>query len=370
MMSPAIYAPIFYNVVLLLVLFKCVGLWKQNIGNTDKQELIKAFLLCFTVILFFGLRPISGVYFGDTSTYARSYYNYLNEGILLSDKDWLWSWIMTTCAGLGMSVSAWFTLIELLYVGLLLWAALRVGGNRSVYLLVLFFISAFGFWSGAVNGLRIGLATSLFMVAFTYLLKSGTRGKVFALLLLVIAVFIHKSIVLPVLCLIGSIFLFKSIKFTVAFWFFSILLLALFGNFFVSVLNALGLFDIDQRMADYLTSDRDPGITYDKGGFRLDFLLYSLAPIASGWYITVKKKTADKPYLIMLNTYILANAFWILVMYSKFSNRFASLSWFLYPLILAYPLIKFNLWKNQRMVAAWVLFGNAFFTYFMWLIKG
>jgi len=370
-MSPALYAPIFYNVVLVLVILKCVNILKQNTNNiyrNNKSEMVKAYLLCIAVILFFGMRPVSGAYFGDTAQYAFTYNNYLRYGYLES-RDWLWSWILSTCANMGMGLSVWFTLIEFLYVILLLWAAIRIGGNNVIYLLILFFISAFGFWSGAVNGLRIGLATSIFILAFTYLLESGIKKKIFVLLLFIIAISLHKSIALTVLCFFCSIFFFKNIKHPIAFWFISILLLLLFGNFFVSVLDSLGLFEIDQRMALYLTDDLGTDIATDKGGFRADFLLYSFAPIAFGWYITIKKKITDRPYMIMLNTYILANAFWILVMYSNFSNRFASLSWFLYPLLLAYPLIKFKLWNDQHKKLALILFANMFFSYFMWLIK-
>jgi len=372
--NPAIYAPVFYNTVLVLVLLKCISLvTKSNFDENkiDKIDKIKAYLLCFAIIVFFGVRPISGRYFGDTNNYANFYERYLLTGEFIEKGEWLWTLIMTTCADFGLSVNGWFILIDFLYVGILIWASSRIKRD-NIYLLILLFISAFGFFSGAVNGLRIGLATSIFILALTYIFSNRT-AKVFAILLFFAAFSIHKSIILPVFCLLCSIFffknIFKNIRYPVYFWLLSVILLLLFGNFFISIIESLGLFSFDDRMAIYTSGE---GISskavLDKGGFRWDFLLYSFLPIAFGWYITIKRKIEDRVYIILINTYTLANSFWILMMYANFSNRFVSLSWFLYPLLLVYPLIKFNLWENQNRKIALILFGNMFFTYFMWLI--
>jgi len=337
-------------------------------GNHRTTDKAKAYLLCFGLILFFGLRPISDI-FVDTPVYAHLYDRYIWLGTLRHEGEWLWNWILTTCADIGLSVHGWFTVISFLYIGILLWAAIRISANannNAVYLLFLFFVSAFLFWSGAVNGLRIGLASSVFILAFTYVLKPEVKEKAFAFLLFFLAISIHSSIALTILCIICSFYVFKSIKYPVIIWFVSIILLLLFGNFFVGIIEALGLFSADERMESYLLGDRnDADFVLDRGGFRFDFLLYSFAPIAFGWYLIVKKGFTDRFYIILLNTYILANAFWILLMYVMFSNRFASLSWFLYPLLWAYPLIKFRLWDNQRRIMALILFANMFFTYFM-----
>lgn len=82
-------------------------------------------------------------------------------------------------------------------------------------------------------------------------------------------------------------------------------------------------------------------------GFRWDFLIFSAVPIWWGWHVTNRLKSKDRSYEIVLNTYILANSIWVMVSRAAFSNRFAMLSWFLYFLVMAYPLLKFELYKNQ-----------------------
>ena len=71
-------------------------------------------------------------------------------------------------------------------------------------------------------------------------------------------------------------------------------------------------------------------------------------PIILAWYIIFKRRIkVDFNYILLLGVYIYSNAFWVMVIRASFSNRFAYLSWFIYPLVLAYPLLKFPIWKKK-----------------------
>ena len=106
----------------------------------------------------------------------------------------------------------------------------------------------------------------------------------------------------------------------------------------------------------------------EKAGFRLDFILYSIMPIIMVWYVTIKRNFKDLTYHIIATTYILANAFWIMVIRSEQSNRFAYLSWFLYPLVIAYPLLRMNIWEDQDRKTGLILLAYSGFTFFMQFI--
>ena len=98
-------------------------------------------------------------------------------------------------------------------------------------------------------------------------------------------------------------------------------------------------------------------------------MFYSAIPIILGYYITIKRKIENKKYSILLSTYLLANAFWIMVIRAQFSDRFAYLSWFLYPVVLSYPLLKMDIWgRKQGVCAYWILLGHLSFTLFMHFI--
>ena len=109
---------------------------------------------------------------------------------------------------------------------------------------------------------------------------------------------------------------------------------------------------------------------FSQTGFRWDFLLYSSMPIIMGWYIIFKRRIkVDFNYILLLGVYIYSNAFWVMVIRASFSNRFAYLSWFIYPLVLAYPLLKFPIWKKkQGLRTGLILLAHFGFTFVMWLI--
>jgi hypothetical protein len=86
------------------------------------------------------------------------------------------------------------------------------------------------------------------------------------------------------------------------------------------------------------------------------------------WYVTHYRKFKDQTFNILANTYLLSNAFWIMVIRSAFSNRFAYLSWFIYPLVIVYPLLRMNIWKDQDRKTAIIFFLYSGFSFFMFFI--
>ena len=119
--------------------------------------------------------------------------------------------------------------------------------------------------------------------------------------------------------------------------------------------------NLPKEVEDMLIADQSPGNT----GFRIDFLIYSAMPVLMAWYVTVKRNFQDNVYNVIATTYVLANAFWVMVIRSEQSNRFAYLSWFLYPLVIAYPLLRMDLWEDQDRKTALILFVYVGFTFFM-----
>ena len=114
--------------------------------------------------------------------------------------------------------------------------------------------------------------------------------------------------------------------------------------------------------------DEDVASTFSSTGFRWDFLLYSVFPVIVAWYVTRRRHFNEPAYHAIVNTYLLCNAFWIMVVRAAFSNRFAYLSWFLYPIVFTYPLFRMNIWKDQDRKTALILFAYSGFTFFMFFV--
>jgi len=94
-------------------------------------------------------------------------------------------------------------------------------------------------------------------------------------------------------------------------------------------------------------------------------LFYSAFGVFAGWYFIYKKRFEDPFYNQLLNTYLICNGFWILVIRANYSNRFAYLSWFMMGLVIIYPVLKKQLFKNQHWVIGKIIFAYFLFTYLM-----
>lgn len=370
-MIPAIYYHgIFYTCILILCMVESIRihplsantlLYRRNYSEKT------AILLSVILVFFIGTRPIDRV-FADTVGYAAEYIRSYNLEVSEKRNEWIWVSFANFCKGLGASVNVWFTGIAFFYIIPMLLACKRWFYEQNVYLAMLFVFSAFSFFAYGVNGLRNGVACSFVIWAMS-LYPEGVKHKIFASCLCFVGFFIHKSIALPIVCFLVSYYIIKKFQWALAFWLISIILSLALGNSVASILEPL--LGFDQRFSDYLSagSDMDVMQGFSHTGFRWDFLLYSCMPIFLGYYILQKRKIKDRIYVILLNTYILANAFWIIVINASFSNRFAYLSWFLYPIVLAYPLLRLSIWKDQGRKTAYILMFHCAFTYFLWLIK-
>lgn len=368
MIPASLYQAIYINLLFILTILYVLS--HQNLSfqalYRGRDNYKAALTLSILLILFLGLRPVS-YHFGDTINYAASYRN-LQFGITTYDpdaSDWLFYWFMGRASQI-MGINMFFLIIEIGYIGCTLWACKRLMRN-NVWVALLMNLVAFSFYSYGINGIRNGLACSIMLVAFSYILGSN-RDKIIAAILCFCAYNIHHSMALPILMMVISAFVlpkFKnSLKLTIAFWILSIFLSLTVGDWLENFFANLGF---DDRLNSYITSD-DYDDQFSNTGFRWDFLLYSVMPIILGWYVVIRKHVSNKTYLMLLNTYILCNSFWIMLIRASFSARFAYLSWFIYPILLAYPLLKLPIWRGQGNKLNWIMLANLGFTYFMWII--
>lgn len=278
--------------------------------------------------------------------------------------EWGWSLIITICRWLGFSAFDWFMLILTIYIGSqLLVCRLLMRGKE--WTAMLFFVYAFTFMGGAVNGLRIGLASAIILLAIV-LLDKERFWKVIAVLLMIFAISLHKSASLPVSAILIAWLCRLPIHVGLIVWVVSIPVSLLTGNAFAEWFAS---FDIDDRMTNYVYGQQEEELMafFSHTGFRWDFLLYSMAPVVFVVYLMFVRNFKDRLLGIIANGYLIANAFWILVIRASYSNRFASLSWFLFPLLLAYPLLRFKIWEDQDRKVGWILLAYASFTFLMFL---
>lgn len=200
---------------------------------------------------------------------------------------------------------------------------------RQYGVLFLCMLLNFQFVSYGVNTMRAGLAGSTILMAIAF-----SDRRIVELSLIFLAITIHKSFALPAICyLIAKRY--DKTKLFFFIWLLSIPLSAIGGSYLQRLFSIiLG----EEERVSYLTTNAVD--THYHIGFRIDFILFSCAPIVMGYYMIYRRKFVDALYKNLYNMYLLANTFWIIVIRANFSDRFAYLSWFIYCPLLVYPLIK------------------------------
>lgn len=329
---------------------------QSKVGN------LFSILLSILIIWFLGPRPVH-IAFVDTGYYVYGYDNVIKDYISISfSEEWIWHNFEFFCKDIGLSAQQFLLIVEILYVGIALLVSLKLFPNHA-WIAILFFLSSFSFYSYGINGIRNGLACHVTILAVV-LLSGKSWEKIVSIVLLFVAYGIHRSTAVPIICLITSFFIIRNTKIALAFWVGSILLSLIAGNFIGDIFNEMDLFE-DKSNYFLEASDSENAASFSSTGFRFDFLFYSIFPVLMVWYITVKRNFQDLTYNLIANTYILANAFWIMVIRATFSNRFAYLSWFIYPLVIVYPLLRMNIWDKQDKWLAFILFAYAAFKFLM-----
>jgi len=353
--------------------FLCLIMFVQYVPSSDNSNLLQkntpiaAILLSILLIVWMGMRTASGHYYGDSSMYRHTYDNVLTKYFSDIDfsKEWFFNIIGTWCKSMECSYVGYFLVIEIGYIGFMLiayWRALW----ENVWLAVLFAFSAYSFFTYGTNGLRNGLACSMITAAIVFIATDKRNALPLCVTLCVCALGVHKSMLLPIASLIAALTFVKNTKHALYFWIASIPISLIWGEYITNLFASMGY---DDRMSSYARSTTEADLAeFSHVGFRWDFLLYSSMPVCLISYVVFRRNIKDRTFHIISTVYLLCNAFWVMVCRSAFSNRFAYLSWFIYPLVIAYPLIRMPIWKNQDRKVAWALLAHSGFTLFMWLI--
>lgn len=321
---------------------------KQLLKGTT--NIILPFVLTIFLIFYIGRRPITC--YGDTWLYTMMF-NMVQTGewhALPSSTDPFWLWFHNIFVDLG-SASDWLLGVASFYIGGMALATYR-WLPQHFFVGLMFCFTSFSFYAFATNGIRAGMATSMAMVAISLIniYKKEWSSNIIALALLIMAYKTHSSLAITIASALIAFFL-KDSKLAFKIWLICLVLGFLFNSTFQSLFSWVSS---NEKMAHYANMI---DVQYNKMYFRWDFIVYSALPIVLGYITTIKKKITDGKYTFLLNTYIIANSFWLLINEIAYSNRYAYLSWFLYPIVVAYPLCKFEIFKNQGQITGMILIG-------------
>lgn len=356
MLPASLYYPVYLLVVIFLT-FYAMQMYNQpvlsNLNRSQTSKEILALLICLFMIVFIGMRPISGKYFLDMANYNEYYSLILGDRFYFEKEtenlffdNWV-SWMASNYVDFSTVMLIFATVYySMMYV------ACRKLFPKDTLLAFIVYLAAFSTFSYGTNGMKAGMAASTFLVALAY------YDKLWLTIPLALFTYTqHHSMSLVIASYILVLFV-KNPKYYFMGWFISFLIALLHIKYFQILFAGF----TDEHGAGYLLSERN-------SGFRLDFILYSAVPVIIGYMMIFEYKLLQsRTYNILLNLYLTTNSFWMLCMYANFNNRIAYLSWFLYPIVLLYPFVNIKWHGQQIRYLRYAVYGHLAFTLFMTFI--
>ncbi len=355
------YSTIYYilsSILMLLIALPILKYIDLERYATETDAINAGMILVFTV-LFIGLREpmASSVFLGDTKTYSIAYQDMAFTGDMKA-KDIGFDYFMYLFANLlELPVRFFYLFCALIYV-LLPYLAFKKWFKTRAWIALIVFVSSMSFWGFGINGLRNGLATSFFIYALSF------KRVEMKILWIILSILFHKSMVLPAIAFMASGMVHNT-SVLIRIWVITVLVSLVAGRYIESVLGSFFMeLDIEDKRAQNLYVDELDGTPVSRS-FRMDFILYSAIPICIGYFYVIKRKFEDVFYLRLLNTYIISNAIWVVLIYVAYSNRIAYLSWFLMPIVLVYPLLVARIVLDRSFWIWGIISGSILFSLLM-----
>lgn len=362
MFSAQVQYLVLYFVLLILVIS---SLFTYGNGRTNfSQNKSSAVWLLLFMILIIGVREWSSPLFGDSRAYGLYIKLAVSPESVWYSKSKIFGYLYYYWNRLNLSPELFFIVSATFYCVPMYFISKRFAGKYSPYIFLLFFACGFGWYSFGVNGIRNGWAFSTMIWAF---LAIYNRKTYISIALVVLAWCIHGSSLIPIGGMLAAYFYRKPGK-ALIIWIGCIIFSLTMGRFFQDYFATYDFIADDG--GGYLTGNmEDTDVEFSHTGFRWDFILFSLPPILWGLHCinsNLKKGNVDIYYNFLLCTYIYANAVWVLAIRSEYSNRMAQTSWWMMPIIFAYPIYRMNIFSNRCKNAVILLSFYYSFTFFMY----
>lgn len=363
MISIENYIPLYYIAITLVLIFSLIPiLLRGDISRLNFK--LPIVLLLLIVICIIGFRDPYGDwrYLGDTFAYTLKYLDMESGNFEFINDPIFYGFMYFFSNTLSLNVTIFYLFCALIYVLLPYYTFKKLSG-KYVFFILAVHITSFSFLGFGINGLRNGLATSVFL----YALKFASSKKLYFYFIAILSVFVHSSMILPFTVFIFCMYI-KNTKNYILFWLTSIITSLVFGNqiqlFFESYLKFINFFNVDKILTQVYSSSSSITTQSDILTFRFDFVIYSAFPVWIGYLYIYKFKLKDVFFEWIFNSYLLINSIWIIQMYRPFTNRFAYLSWFVIPLFI-YPLLKHRFFRNQFLLISLFLILNISITLYL-----
>lgn len=312
---------------------------------------IFASVLAFVV----GTRNIAG----DTERYVRDVIVYTNmsffDAVYVNSREFIFFLIQWTSSNFPMEKEVFLVSIYIIFITILYMGLKKFFNSREFVFVFFTYINFYFLYGYLFVAIRQGLAIAFIILALGFLIQGknykylisvliATQFHLTGLIGFLILIFTHKKVKLEHLIyiwIVACILLLTRIADKVIVQYFNL------GIF----LNKIEFFSSESAIENYAS-----------GTHRIDFLVFSGFWIIVG--ITMYKKLfeIDQVYIKILKSYIGLNIIFVLLGFVAYSDRIATYSWMLVPLLIWYPIFRMKNYRKITFGISLVIFILGYFT--------
>lgn len=325
-----------YIIIFLLIII-CSFFLLLTKPNSIINNSFNAYTLLLCLIVYIAFK-IGGLELSTTNDMPIYFWEYLRyhqlsmfEALDVSNKEGLFTLIQWSLSKVSVSpvffkVMSWIT-----FVVIFITALRKMLEPNKLLVVFMGYITYFIFFSYVLNTMRQGLAIAILFIAISILISDKKQNKTFYISIISAPLIHLSSIPLSIALFILKTFNFK-LNTLVIFWVGT-------ATLYLTHLNKKIFSNISITFIESY-SDSTLLNVYNGGVNRLDFFIFSLIILLASTYV-LKRLTDENNYKVyekLLKIYILFNAYFLLVGFVAYSDRIASYSWFLVPLLILLPL--------------------------------
>lgn len=298
----------------------------------ERHDTVAGCIVLAITVLLMTILPTDGL--GDREVYTR-HFAFLaagdNEHRILGDYDYLVRPVITFAARVLPDVVYLLAIASTIYAGCYYLVARRLAPRHMSSLLYLFMIASTFFFIYGTRVLRQGPAEAMLYAAM--MLDFRRYWWVIAGVIVVAAGF-HQSVLLIIAAYLCSLICRRTGVYT-AIWFLCLAAVLIFGRAIADALVSIYPYG---RVSIYMSGNPYGGLG-GPTGFMTNFFLYALLILLCGLFGRYVIGYREKYYTILLNTYIITSAAWLILIDSISTDRIAHLAWGIGAFIVFTPLL-------------------------------
>lgn len=333
-----------YFLLTIWILFASLARQNTLLNNNYSARLLSCF---FTIIVLF-IVTNRNFLVGDISKYVREFLSYSQmpffSALGYNTREFGFFFAQWVVAQFTTSPEIFGGSIFIFFIAIFFWALRKIFFPWQVLFVAFTYFHFFIFYDYILNAIRQGFALVFMLLALGFIVK-GDKWKY--LICSLTSILFHVS---GVVSLTLAFLWVKRIKLKNFIFIWLLATAFLFLGFYEWLFGTI--FKFSPFYNYFLTYTSRSAFLRYPSAYRIDFIAFSVFWLIWGLFHMKYLPKKDKNFKILFKAYIILNIVFVCFGFIAWSDRVASYSWFLIPLLIWYPIFQL---KKYRLVTSFVM---------------